>query len=378
MTKTKILFVITKSNFGGAQRYVYELATHLPKDRFEVVVACGGNGLLYTKLHTAGIKTYLIQSFERDINLKKEIQAFQELTTIIHTERPDIVHLNSSKAGGVGALAAHWCRVPKIIFTAHGWPFFERRSFFWRILVWTASWMTTFLSHAVIVVSRHDITQAHMYGLKHKLNHIYTALPPIPFLTRDEARAHLFSTDIRTTHNTDMWLVTIAEHTPNKNLLFAIDAVAEHNRTHSKKIFYTLIGDGEQTELLTKYIQTHNLASHIYLAGYREDARTMLCAFDTFLLSSTKEGFPYTLLEAGLAGIPCIASDVGGIHEIIRHNETGICFNPLHADSLRDALAVATQDTEHTHTYAKNLQKIVMNEFNITTMIEKTISLYYS
>lgn len=378
MTKIKILFVITKSNFGGAQRYVYELATHLPKDQFEVVVACGGEGLLYTKLHTAGIRVCLIQSFERDINLKKEIQAFQELTTIIHAERPDIVHLNSSKAGGVGALAAHWCHVPKIIFTAHGWPFFERRSFFWRIIVWFASWITVFLSHTVIVVSHHDITQARMYGLKHKLNHIYTALPSIPFLSRDEARTHLFGTDIRTQHDTDIWLVTIAEHTPNKNLLFAIHAVAEHNRTHSKKIFYTLIGDGEQTELLTKYIHTHNLTSQIHLAGYRDDARTMLRAFDIFLLSSTKEGFPYTLLEAGLAGVPCIASDVGGIHEIIRHHETGVCFNPLHSDSLRDALVAATQDTEQMQAYAKNLQKIVMDEFNITIMIKKTISLYYS
>ena len=378
MIRKKILFVITKSNFGGAQRYVYELATLLSKEYFEVVVACGGNGVLAKKLAEAGIKTYLIKSFERDINLKKEIQAFQELTEIIKKEHPDIVHLNSSKAGGVGALATRWCRVPKIIFTAHGWPFFEHRSIVWRVSVWMVSWVTTFLSHAVIVVSQNDMRHAHMFGMHHKLHHIYTAVSPIPVLSRSEARNQLFAQDIITAHANDIWLVTIAEHTPNKNLLFAIHAIAEYNRTNHQKIYYTLIGDGEETALLKEYIHTHNLSTQIHLAGYISEARDILTAFDIFLLPSTKEGFPYTLLEAGVVGIPCIASTVGGIPEIVQKNQTGLLINPHDHNSLINALKSATHDMARMHTYAQNMYEIIVHDFTLTQMIKKTTELYYS
>ena len=107
-------------------------------------------------------------------------------------------------------------------------------------------------------------------------------------------------------------------------------------------------------------------------------ARTMLHAFDIFLLSSTKEGFPYTLLEAGLAGIPCIASTVGGIPEIVQKNQTGILINPHDINSLTNALKSATYDMARMHTYARNMHEIIVHDFTLTQMIEKTTELYYS
>jgi uroporphyrinogen-III synthase len=112
-TKKKILYVITKSNYGGAQRYVYELATGLPKDTFDVVVAFGGNGLLKEKLESAGMRTRTIENFERDIHFFKEFKAYKELKKIIQEEAPDIVHLNSSKAAALGAYAARACGIKK-------------------------------------------------------------------------------------------------------------------------------------------------------------------------------------------------------------------------------------------------------------------------
>src|SRR5690348_6940862 len=108
----KILYVITKSNWGGAQRYVFDLATHLPAG-YEPVVALGGTGgagagtgLLAEKLKAAGIRVVYVQAFMRDISVTKDLGALAELTRLFKKERPDAVHLNSSKAGGVGALAA--------------------------------------------------------------------------------------------------------------------------------------------------------------------------------------------------------------------------------------------------------------------------------
>ena len=125
--RKKVLFLITKSNWGGAQRYVYDLVTTLDKSQFDVVVALGGNGILVEMLNHAGIRTIIIQSLARNISIKNELSFARELWNILRIEKPDVFHVNSSKAGGVGTFLGRLSRVPRIIFTAHGWAFNEDR-----------------------------------------------------------------------------------------------------------------------------------------------------------------------------------------------------------------------------------------------------------
>ena len=137
--RKKILFVITKSNWGGAQRYLYDLATHLSAEGNDVSVAAGegrpqgeprqqAGGELIKRLNSAGInKIYGIDT-GRNIGFFDASKVFFKLIWIIWHERPDVVHLNSSKIGGTGGVAAWLLGVPKIIFTAHGWAFDEDRT----------------------------------------------------------------------------------------------------------------------------------------------------------------------------------------------------------------------------------------------------------
>src|ERR1043166_2713598 len=122
MSKRKVLYVSRKANWGGAKRYVFDLATSLPKDEFDVAVAYGQPGRLAEELQKAGIKTHPILSLQRDVSLGVDIKSFFELYRLFKKERPDVVHLNSSKAGGVGALAARLAGIKNIIFTVHGLP----------------------------------------------------------------------------------------------------------------------------------------------------------------------------------------------------------------------------------------------------------------
>src|SRR3989339_986153 len=101
----KILFVITKSVWGGAQKYVFDMATSLPKDQFEPIVAGGGKGAMAEKIISAGLPYLEIKSFQRDISFWKEIVSFFEILKILLKNKPDIVHISSSKAGGVGGMA---------------------------------------------------------------------------------------------------------------------------------------------------------------------------------------------------------------------------------------------------------------------------------
>jgi len=374
--RKKILYVITKSNFGGAQRYVYELATAM-QERYDVVVACGGDGPLAKKLVAAGIPVRTIKSFARDINIKKELSSFFELWKIYREEQPDIVHLNSSKAGGIGALLARICRVPLIVFTAHGWPFFEERNLIGRVLIWALSYTTVLLSHRTIVVSEHDLANAHMPFLKEKLKKIHTAIPDIAFLDRSSARKILFSEEVCLQHANDWWAISTGELTPNKNLRALLEALTIYNVSSEKRIFLTLIGDGEERAILEKYVQDHGLRNYVQFTGYVDNARTYLKAFDLFLLPSKKEGMPYGLLEACAAELPIITSNVGGIPEIITHEKSGLLVPSGDIYAIAHAMTQILGGELYRRTLAAGAYGRV-DDFSLEKMLRETVAVYDS
>lgn len=304
LSRTKILFVITKSNWGGAQRYVYDLATSLPKDAFAVSVAFGGGGQLYVKLYNAGITTHSIGTLERDISPFADVQSFFELWRLFRTERPDIVHLNSSKAAGIGALAARLAFVPKIFFTAHGWPYLEKRGFMWRTLAWLGSWGTALLSHTVIAVSKNDLEVGRRLPFCYKKMHlVHNGIAPISLGTGEIIR-NAFPSGVKI-------LGTIGELTQNKNQVALIEQ-AKADPT----LYVAIVGEGEERPSLEAKIREYDLSDRVKLFGFLP-ASDVLRGFDTFALPSLKEGLPYVLLEAKAAGLPIIANRVGGVGEVL-------------------------------------------------------------
>ncbi len=300
----KVLFVITKSNWGGAQRYVFDLAMHLPREQFDVVVALGGNGLLAQKLRESGIAVYQSASMDRDISIGKDVRSFFELYRLFKKEQPEIVHLNSSKAGGVGALAARFAGVHKIIFTAHGWPFREQRTLLVKIALWLASWFTALLSTKVICVSNYDLHQAqNMPFVGHKAVRIYNGIEPASLSDGGVIR-NAFPPNVHITG-------TVGELNKNKNQIALIEKAR-----NNPKLFVAIVGEGEERKHLEEKIWKYNLQNRVKLFGFMP-AGEVLKGFDTFALPSLKEGLPYVLLEAKAAGLPIEASPIGGIPEIV-------------------------------------------------------------
>ena len=123
----KIVYGITKSNFGGAQRYVFDLTKLAHKAGHDVSVICGGEGVLVDRLRNHGIKVFALPHLKRDISIVDEIRALHFIFRTLFAENPDVFHTNSSKMGGLGNFAARLAGVRKIVFTAHGWAFDEPR-----------------------------------------------------------------------------------------------------------------------------------------------------------------------------------------------------------------------------------------------------------
>ena len=153
----KILYVITKSDWGGAQKYVYDLATNFSTLGHEVAVSFGGKGEMYTKLALhENITLYPLNSLQRDISLRKEIFSLYELYCVYKKYQPDVIHLNSSKVAGLGALIGRFCRIKNIIVTIHGAPFREERGSVNILIIRFLTWVSCMLAHKVVAVSQKD------------------------------------------------------------------------------------------------------------------------------------------------------------------------------------------------------------------------------
>jgi glycosyltransferase involved in cell wall biosynthesis len=297
--------VITKANWGGAQRYVYDLATSLSYQDFEVEVAFGTSGRLASELSKKDIVTHAIASMQRDVSLYADAQSFFELRKLFKAQKPDIVHLNSSKAAGLGALAARICGVPKIIFTAHGWPFWEKRSYIARAGIWILSWVTALLAHKIIVISNYDLRVAQkMPFVRHKLVRIYNGIDTKEVFSSGQIIRAAFPPGAKI-------IGTIGELNKNKNQVALLER-AKNN----PEMYVAIVGEGENRAMLEEKIKTYNLSTRVKLFGFLP-AYEVLRGFDVFALPSIKEGLPYVLLEARRAGLPIEANRVGGVGEII-------------------------------------------------------------
>jgi glycosyltransferase involved in cell wall biosynthesis len=382
--KAKILFLITKSNWGGAQKYVYELAAGLPKDSFECSVGFGGAGELTARLEAAGIRTISIPSLGRNVNVFSDIAAFFRLVSLLRKERPDIVHVNSSKIGGMGGLAARIAGVSKIIFTAHGWAFNEDRSEISRILIRFLHGVTIFLSHKTIAVSeamKRDMDRPRF--IAKKIAVIHNGIAPIAFKSREEARTLIGEKAFGTGGGTaaqgserGIWIGTISELHRNKGLEYAIEAVAALHKDGAPLFSFFIIGEGEEQGGLEALIKKHGLENQVFLLGAIPDAARLLKAFDIFTLTSITEALAYVVLEAGQAGLPAVTSAVGGVPEIISTPDLGVLVRPRNVKEISLALKTLLSDESLRKNLGEALQKRVSDEFSFEKMMRKTIETY--
>lgn len=390
--KKKILYIITKSNWGGAGRYVFDLATNLSKAQFEAVVAFGGAGGLKDKLEASGIKTIQIGRMGRDISLLDELMVLFSMLKIIMDEKPDIIHLNSPKAGGLGALAGRIYNLlnyalhslqpktynlqpAKIIYTVHGWTFREERPYVQNLLIRVFSWLTILFSDTTITVSEKDFIDSPDLFLKRHIVIIKNGIGKIEFKERETLRREIFKMSGLTQKKSRVCIGAIAELHKNKGLPYAILAMADIvNEIPNAALF--IFGDGEERKNLEKKIKNLGLTEKVFLLGTVENAAQYLPALDIFILPSIKEGLPYTILEAGLAERAVISTSVGGIPEIIDDMKNGILVRPRQPKELASAIKFLIANPERAEEFGKNLSQKIAEKFSLDEMVRKTVELY--
>ena len=363
MNKKKILYLITKATWGGAQKYVFDLVTHLPKSEFNAVVAYGVNGRLAEMLQKEGTKTHRVSSLGRNVAIVSDISSFFQTLMYMWQLKPDIVHLNSSKAAALGALAARLCGVRRIIFTVHGWPFKENRSTLARAIMYFVSWFTALLSHSTIVVSKSDEMQGkRMWLVGKKIRYIPIGIEPPSFLSREEA-----SRALRITATLPR-VVTNAELTKNKGIRYGIESVALLKK-QNVDISYYILGDGEEREALKRLALEQGVSDRVHFSGFVSDAAQYMKAFDIFLLPSIKEGMPYVLLEAAAAGLSVITTTVVN-PDVLERYENIRAVPPADPQAIVEAIVILTRERNEREMFPLNAT------YPLSNMLNATLALY--
>lgn len=375
-TKPKLLYLVTLPEAGGAQTYINDLAKNLKND-FDIFVASSGQDQdwLPSQLKANDIKWRELKNLQRAISPFKDLAAIFEIRRLIKQINPDLIHFNSSKISIVGSLATLGFRAKKI-YTAHGWVFLEPVNWFNKIFYLGAEKFTAHFKDNIICVSEYDRAAARkMRFNRTKLITIHNGIDikSIKFFDKDDAKQKL--TTGYKLPATSFLIGTIANLYKTKNLTGLI-STAGQLIDEGLDCSFVVIGEGPERANLELNIKQQGLTNNFFLVGKMLNASQYLPAFDVFVLPSVKEGLPYTLLEAMAAGLPIVATRVGGIFEMLE-------FYPqthyrLVAAGDNQALSSAIATMLEQSPLPDELLKTVKQNIDIGRMIQTTKKVYLS
>lgn len=300
----KILYLITKSEAGGAQTHVSQLCEYFKNQGHEVAVLSQPGGWLEEKVKNLGCGFFVNKYFSNSLNPVKAFLAWKETKKIIQKFFPDIIHCHSSGAAFYGRLAAQG--KIRTIYTAHGWGFNEGVSFWQKCLaIIIEKWLAHY-TEKIICVSEFTRKQALKYRIapSSKIMVIYNGVELAPEAAKmtNEKLKILFVGRLAAPKIPELLLKTLS-----KLSVFS-----------QEKCSLTIVGNGSKKEKIEKMIAQSNLNSVKIVADLgRERVLGILPNYDVFVLPTNWEGLPYTVLEAMSAGLPVVASNVGGISEAV-------------------------------------------------------------
>ena len=324
--KPRILIVVTLAEIGGAQSYVRDLIPGLV-EHYDVTVAAHGSGPLPDAVRARGARYVELLHVRRAIS-PRDLLGLVELWRLCRKLRPEIVHLNSSKAGVLGRIAGAAARVPIRVFTVHGWAHYASSGLAGRLYLW-ADRLALPLTTAFVCVSEADRKAgiAARTCKEQRAHVIHNGVEPGPEPTR--AKRHRVR------------IVSVGRLAAQKDFPTLMRAAMTLDPTRAE---VTVLGDGPNRPAIEAEIAHLGLADRVTLAGDVDDVPDRLRNSDVFVLSSHFEGLPISVLEAMAAGLPIVASNVGGLPEMVDEGSNGTLVRPGDADELSRALAALVDD----------------------------------
>jgi len=386
MGKIRVIHVITRFDKGGSAENTFLTVQGLDKDKYEVILiqglaeeSCMGTEEAaavkrnLTEAENSGVRIITIPELVRSIQPLNDLKALFGLIHIFKSEKPLIVHTHTSKAGILGRWAAFFANIKIIVHTPHGhvfWGYFNKWKTTCFILL---ERLTASITDKIIVLTEQE-KQDHLrfrIAPEGKFRVIHSGVDLAAFsdalIKAPAMREKLGIPPEACVVGTAGRLTPIKGH---KYLLEAAAVISPRNTD----VFFVFLGDGELAPELRQMASSLGIKKVMFL-GWREEVAEVMSTFDIFVLPSLNEGMGKVLVEAMALGKPIVASDVGGIPDLVTHNYNGLLAPPADVEGLikniNDLLDDSTKRME-----MGDRGKIIATDYSAEKMIDKIDRLY--
>ncbi len=372
-----VMIVITRGEAGGAQSHVRDLCRAL-QARVQFTVVIGGpveESLLGRELTALGITVCPMPDMVESLNPLKLWPAVQQLTALIHTHKPDLVHGHSAIGGLVARVAAHRAHMPAV-YTVHGFGFKPEVPMVRRTAAALAERMMARWTTHMICVSKYERDLAYGLAIDHARVHVIPngiARLPVPELAGSDESNNTSALPTPPTASTPRLIMVARMKSPKRHDLL-LQALAKVRNTLGFELPVTLAGDGLLNDVLRKQAKELNL-KNITWAGDVADVSALLAQHDVFVLLSDHEGMPITVLEAMRAGLCVLASGLPGIREQIIPYQDGVLTTNT-PEAVAEKLLQLVRDPHLRKRLGRAAQQTFESAFAAEHMAERVLQAY--
>lgn len=369
----RILHLVTRLELGGAQQNTLFSCRSQTAAGHQVTLVAGPGGLLEADAaNLSGVEFHPLPSLVHPINPFRDYAALNDLTRLFRARRPDLVHTHSSKAGILGREAAARAGVPVVVHTVHGWSFHPGQSPFFRQVCLGLEKRAAHQTTTLVTVSDHDRQTGLALGIG-KPEQYRTIRSGIDWAGVAAAAPHRATVRSALGLAPDEPMVLmVACLKPQKAPLEFVRLAAA---LPGPKFF--LAGDGELRPAVAA--AAAGLGNRFTLLGWRRDVPDLLAAADALVLTSRWEGLPRAVVEALALGTPAVATDTGGVREVIAPEGEGFIVPPGDLAALTEKVTtvlgwprtVAARQRRATAAEAR-----LRGEFDFPRMGEQLLALY--
>jgi glycosyltransferase involved in cell wall biosynthesis len=387
MATQKVVHIITRLDRGGSAQNTMLTALRHDRSQFEPVMitgkagswdAQGGHAATIDNLRVLEkerIRYHTVASLVRHISLPSDLAALWNLVLLLRQERPHVVHTHTSKAGVLGRVAAWITGIPVIVHTPHGhvfyghfsavpsWVFLQlERALAWRtdrLIGLTPAEKREHLERGVGQANRFAVVPSGIDLDRFRKARSNGKVIPDWFECPSNARII----------GSVGWLTDIKGHR------FLIDAVALLRQTYHD-LHLVIIGSGDQHDALLRQAANVGISHAIHLLGHREEIEICLAGLDCFVLPSLNEGMGRALIEAMAAGLPVVASRVGGIPSLIEDGKNGLLVPAGDSSALASALRRILDDPTWSNELGTHAMGSIGTSYGIPAMVESIESTY--
>ncbi len=345
-------------------------------DEFRADLACAPNGRLVEMVKDHGMDVITFRNMVQPLNPLKDILITLELAGYLRKHRYHIVHTHNSKAGFVGRLAAKIACVPVIIHTVHGYAFHDQEPPWRRFLFRNLERLASSWCDRIIFISQPLIDWALRERIcrAEKTVKIYSGIDLRNFSPVSVKK----KTELKKRWNIkkqECVIGIVSKLWEGKGHKLLIDAFARVQKRH-ENLKLVIVGEGYLEDELKRYVKRLKIEDSVIFTGFQSDVANSLACIDIAVLPSFFEGMGRVILEAMAMEKPVIASNVGGIPDLVKNDINGILISPGDVDGLAQGLDTLLSNEKMAKDMGRKGRKMITETFSSETMVSGIRDLY--